>query len=117
MVKKKIFGVAVALAGIGIIIGAYVYLHKNKETSPVTYQASEVTVNTIQNTLSGTGSLEPVKTYSITANVQGEVLSSDFEEGDEVKKGQVLYKISTENLEESIENAQENVGSAQKAYN
>lgn len=91
-------------------------MHKNKKAPEITYEQTEVARNTIENTLSGTGTLEPVKSTSITSSVQGEILSADFEEGDEAKKGQVLYKISTENLDESIADATETVERAQRNY-
>ena len=41
--------------------------------------------------LSSTGTLEAADSYSIVSLVEGDVVSANFEEGDQVEKGQVLY--------------------------
>ena len=53
----------------------------------------------------------------MTSTVQGEVLSCTFEEGDEVKKGDVLYEIDSTDAENSIEQAQLSLQQSQNSYN
>ena len=64
------------------------------EAAP-TYTESAAGRQDIQLTLSATGTIEPANQYDVTSTVQGEVLSCTFEEGDEVKKGDVLYEIDS----------------------
>lgn len=48
--------------------------------------------------------------------VEGEVISADFQEGDEVKKGQVLYQVTTDTLDKKINQAKTSVSRAEKNY-
>ncbi len=52
-----------------------------------------VTKGTITSELSSSGVISPKDTYSLTSLVEGEVISANFEEGDQVTEGQVLYQI------------------------
>ena len=62
--------------------------------------------------LTSSGSLSPKDTYTITSLVEGEIIEADFEEGDQVEKGQVLYRIDPSDMDREIENAEKNLGYA-----
>jgi GNAT superfamily N-acetyltransferase len=74
-----------------------------------TTEASATTVKVetrdIQNVLSSSGAIEPLNTYDVKTLAEGEITASDFEVGDTVEKGQVLYQISTDDLDNQIDNA------------
>ncbi|QHI72144.1 efflux RND transporter periplasmic adaptor subunit [Aminipila terrae] len=55
--------------------------------------------------VSGSGTVTPVEQYSISALVQGDVVKDTFKEGDTVKKGDVLYVVDSEEMENSLEKA------------
>ena len=67
----------------------------------------------ITNELTSSGSLSAKDTYTITSLVEGEIIEANFEEGDQVEKGQVLYRIDPSDMDREIENAQKNVGYAE----
>ncbi len=69
----------------------------------------------IQNVLSGTGTLQPYDSYTVTALSSGEILEDFFEEGDEVTEDQILMKIDSSNLETSLERAQNSYDDAKEA--
>lgn len=81
------------------------------------YKTENPTVQDIQVTLTGTGTIEPNDQYAITPRVQGEIIDAPFEEGDVVEKGQLLYQFSTENVEDNIKSADLSVQQAQVTYN
>ncbi len=81
-----------------------------------TYQTQTPTKQDLQVELTGTGTIEPNDQYSITPMVQGEIVEADFEEGDIVEEGQVLYLFSTESIEDSIKSAEIGVKQAQQSY-
>ena len=56
-------------------------------------RTATVTKGTITSELSSSGVISPKDTYSLTSLVEGEVISANFEEGDQVTEGQVLYQI------------------------
>ena len=80
------------------------------------YQTSQPLMQDLQVTLTGTGTITPNDQYAITPLVQGEIVDAPFEEGDVVKKGQLLYQFSTENAEENIKSANLGVKQAQQSY-
>ena len=55
---------------------------------------------TIQSSISSSGTLAALDTYTITSLVSGEVIRADFEKGDQVEKGDVLYCIDTGDVDE-----------------
>ena len=85
-------------------------------TAPVTRQD-------ISSRLSSSGVLKPRNSYQVSSLAEGEITSADFEVGDQVEKGQVLYRIDVSNMEEemksaqnSVERAARNLEEAQKDY-
>ena len=75
---------------------------------PYTVQRQDMTVS-----VSGTGAIEPSHAYRVTSLVSGEILEAPFEEGQTVHKGDVLFRIDAGDLENSIQQLQLNVRSAQ----
>ena len=77
----------------------------------------------ISSRLSSSGVLKPRNSYQVSSLVEGEITSADFEVGDQVEKGQVLYRIDVSSMEEemkaaqnSAERAARNLEEAQKDY-
>ena len=82
-----------------------------------TYNTFSVARRDIQNVLTGTGTLAPADSYTVTALASGEITEDYFEEGDVVSKDQLLMKIDSENLVSSLERAQNSYDNAQKTLN
>lgn len=106
-----------------VVIGVRFAVQKAADSFLNTQSAAEYTIEqvkrqTVENYLSSSGTAQPLNTYSVTtiSSIEGTVLSADFEEGDLVKEGDVLYRISTDNLNSKIESAQKNISRAQKKY-
>ncbi len=113
--KKKKIIIALLLLVIAI---AVVFAIKGKKPQ-IIIEADEATVQRQNITSSVTGSavVMPKDKYSITALVSGDVLSADFEQGDIVKEGDVLYKIDASDAQTSIENANISYERSQMDYN
>ena len=62
-----------------------------------------------------TGRIEAIDKVQIRARVQGFLKSRHFEEGAEVKKGELLFEIEPEPFELAVQEAEANVKSAQAA--
>ena len=75
---------------------------------PYTVQRQDMTVS-----VSGAGAIEPIHAYRVTSLVSGEILEAPFEEGQTVRAGDVLFRIDAGDLENSIQQLQLNVRSAQ----
>lgn len=70
----------------------------------------------IEKVLSSSGTIEPLNTYEVTTLVDGEVIAADFEEGDQVNEGDILYKITTEDLDTKIESAKTSIERAERNH-
>lgn len=81
------------------------------------YVTAQVERGSIVSSLSGSGTLQPAESYTVTALVQGDILSDTFEEGDLVEEGQVLYRIDSSDASTNIEKAQLSLSQAQRNYN
>ncbi len=77
---------------------------------------AKVETRDIQNVLSSSGTIQPLASYDVTTLVSGEIIAADFEEGDVVQQGQVLYQIATDNLDSDIENAETTLSRTKKEY-
>lgn len=75
-----------------------------------------VTRQDIQSTLSASGTISPKDTYSITSMADGEVIEADFEEGDQVEEGQVLYRIDASSMESELKMANNTLERAQVSF-
>lgn len=113
--KRHVAAVAIVILG-SAAFGIHTLRPKDDDTAQ-TYTEQSAGRQTIQRTLSSSGTLEPANQYSVTAAVQGEVLSCTFEEGDSVEKGQTLYEIDKTDMENSISRAQLSLQKSQNSYN
>ena len=80
--------VAVAVAG-----GYWIKSHNNSGVEMPAYSVEAAARMDITESISGNGSLQPANSYTITTLVKGDIISADFEVGDKVEKGTVLYQI------------------------
>lgn len=69
----------------------------------------------ITNTVSGSSVIEPKDSYNVTAMVTGEITADTFSEGDVVKKDDVLYQIDSEDVQQSVQTAENSLVKAQNA--
>ena len=112
--RKRIIFLAVLLIA---AIAAFIFLKgKEKEPEAVVDAKNIGTVarGDVTSELTSSGSLEAKDTYTITSLVEGEIIEADFEEGDQVEKGQVLYRIDPSDMDREIETAQKNVTYAEE---
>lgn len=108
--------VVVLLAVVVFVVVPRLLKSKADEMMQGMYQTSQPLVQDLQVTLTGTGTITPNDQYAITPLVQGEIIDAPFEEGDVVKKGQLLYQFSTESVEDNIKSANLGVRQAQQSY-
>jgi len=70
----------------------------------------------ITNTFSGSGTISAANTYTVKSLVKGTVLTADFEVGDTIEKGTVLYTIDSSDVASNVEKAQLSLEQAQRSY-
>ena len=85
-------------------------------TADPEYVQAAPEVQDVSNSLSGVGTLKPAQTYTVASLVNGKILSADFEEGDVVEEGTVLYTVDSADAATNVEKAQIALEQAQRNY-
>ena len=111
---KKLVAVLVVLA---ILIALFAPKGKKKAVSAETQYTTVSPENRdITNVYSASGTLSAANAYTVKPLVKGEVLTADFEVGDTVEKGDVLYTIDSSDVISGVEKAALNLNQAQRSY-
>jgi HlyD family secretion protein len=110
--RRKWLVLAVAV----IVILALRCCGRKQDTAAVTYVEEAASYRAITESLSGSGTLQPANSYTVTTLKEGEILSADFEEGDTVSKDTVLYKLDSSDVSSNLEKAQLSLDQAQRSY-
>ncbi|MBQ7255647.1 MAG: efflux RND transporter periplasmic adaptor subunit [Oscillospiraceae bacterium] len=66
--------------------------------------------------ITGTGTLEAADSYVVTSLVEATILTADFEEGDTIHEGDVLYTIDSSSVSGNVEQAQIALGQSRRSY-
>ena len=105
--------VCVAIAG-----GVFLLKPKSASTTAVdpSYLETSPEVRDVTNTLSGTGTLNPANTYTVKSLVEGKVLTGEFEEGDVLDEGSILYTLDSSDASTNFEKAEIAMQQAQRSY-
>nr|WP_312576609.1 HlyD family efflux transporter periplasmic adaptor subunit [Sedimentibacter sp.] len=113
--KKIIFVVIIGVVVLGGSIYGYNKIFSGKSSETV--NTATVTKGDITVSIEGSGVIEPIEMYEITSLATGEILKSDFEEGQEVKEGDLLYVIDTKDIDNNIEKAKVSLEKQQLSHN
>ena len=117
--KKARKWIVLAVLAVAVIGGGTAFLNRAKAKATQTetaYTTASVEKRSITNSLTGSGTLEPADSYTVTTLVSGEVLSDTFEEGDTVEKDQLLYTIDSSDVSTTESQAQTSYSQAQTSY-
>lgn len=103
-----------SVAVLAVVIAAAGYLVLGRASS-ATAQATTATAatGTYQQTVGGTGTIEPARQADLDFTVSGRVTSVDVEAGDTVKKGEVLAKLDTVSLDAALTSAKAQLEAAE----
>ena len=101
------------------LLGGF-FLYKKKTTSQKSQGDQSVSTATVKRTdisseLTASSALSPKDTYEVTSLVEGEVIEANFEEGDVVEKGQVLYRIDASSMDSDLSSAQTSLQRAKES--
>ena len=103
-----------------VVIAGGVFLLKPKSASTTavdpSYLEASPEVRDVSNTLSGTGTLNPANTYTVKSLVEGKVLTGEFEEGDVLDEGSILYTLDSSDASTNFEKAEIAMQQAQRSY-
>lgn len=116
--KKGRRWIVLCVLAVAVIGGGTAFLSRTRAKAAkveTTYTTASVEKRSITNALTGSGTLQPADSYTVTTLVSGEVLSDTFEEGGIVEKDQLLYTIDSSDVSTTETQAQTNYTQALKA--
>lgn len=104
--------------GLGVIAIAFItlivwLLSGNKKKEEVRFETSKAEVTNIQNSITATGTIEPVTSVTVGTQVSGIVSKLYVDYNSVVKKGQVIAELDKTNLISELNTAKANLSSAQ----
>ncbi len=104
----------IALAsGVVLILALLVYANLKKSTGPtVAVQVEKVERGTVTHLVSGTGKIQPEVNVKISANVAARIIDLRADDGDRVKKGQILVQLDRTRYEAAVTQAKAGLSSA-----
>ena len=108
--KKLIICISVAIA---IIAAVTIFMRSNKR-QPITiiYETAKVERATISNSVTATGTIEPVNIVEVGTQVSGIISKIYVDYNSIVKKGQVIAELDKINLESELASAKANLASS-----
>ena len=110
MKKKKTY---IILASVAVLALVAYFLFGGEKHAGVTYGTAEVKVGDITNSVTATGTIEPVTSVTVGTQVSGKVAHLYVDYNSVVKKGQVIAELDKTNLMSELASAKANLSSAQ----
>ena len=114
--KRKIWLIILGIVVLAIVVAMIVKATKsaNKELVIRTHVVGEYTV---ENTVTATGTIEPVETVEVGTQVSGKVEKIYVDYNDVVKKGQLMAELDKQTLNQSLSRAMASLTSAESQLN
>ncbi|MDO5397037.1 MAG: HlyD family efflux transporter periplasmic adaptor subunit [bacterium] len=114
--KRKLVIIIAAIVVIAAAVSSFFVVQHNQKGKNNQITMVKAERRSIQNTVTGSSSVEANDSYDVSAMVTGEVLTDNFNEGDKVVKDQVLYTIEADDAQNSVESAKNSIIKAQMSY-
>lgn len=117
MKKLKISKVWIAMSVVVIVAVAAWALSGGKEKEEINFKQEKVSLQTLQNSVTATGTIEAVTSVTVGTQVSGIVNKLYVDYNSQVKKGQVIAELDKTNLLSELNTAKANMASAQSQLN
>lgn len=93
------------IIGVVVVIGALIAVNLMKEEKGLEVSIEKVERGTVIKKVTGSGQVKPAVEVKISANVSGKIIHLTAEEGDVVKKGQLLVELERTQYQASLKRA------------
>ena len=116
--RKKLIAL-VAAAALVIGLGGHALLGSSAQAAKKSdggYTTAQVTRRDVTATITGSGTLEAADSYNVTTLLEDTILTANFEEGDQVEEGTVLYTLDSSDANSSLEQSEISLQQAQRSY-
>ncbi len=111
--KKKISKIWIIVGALVIAAVAAFFLTKKDKKIEISFETAKVEAANLQNSVTATGTIEPVTSVSVGTQVSGIVDRLYVDYNSEVKKGQVIAELDKTNLISQLNSAKANQQSAE----
>ena len=111
--KKRCIAVVAAAA---VLVAVTVPRKSRSASADLAYTQEKLGRRDIVNVYDGSGTINAADSYTVKSLVTGTVLTADFELGDSIEKGDILYTIDISDVENNLASAQLSVEQAQRNY-
>ena len=110
--KRRSGLIVLTILGALVLVVVAIFLFGEKEPEGIKVETEDTALRTIVETVTATGEIEPETQVVISSEVSGEIIFLGTEEGEYVKKGQVLVRINPEIVKAEQEQAKAGILSA-----
>ena len=117
MKKKKISKIWIFVLLLAIAAIAFWKFSGKEKEEVINFNTVKVEEATLQNSVTATGTIEPVTSVTVGTQVSGIVNKLYVDYNSEVKKGQVIAELDKTNLISELNTAKANLSSAQSTLN
>lgn len=94
------------IAAVIVVLAAVIFIFSNrKEEQHVEFTTEKVSPQTLQTTVTATGTIEPVKSVTVGTQVSGIISKLYVDYNSVVKKGQVIAELDKSNLQSQLTSA------------
>ena len=114
--KKRISKIWVPVGVIAIVAVVFFLFSQRKPKEEISFETVKVETGNIQNSITATGTIEPVTSVSVGTQVSGIVSKLYVDYNSVVRKGQVIAELDKTNLLSELSSAQSNLESARSEY-
>lgn len=112
--RRRLWIVPLVILLLILLVGGGVFAYiRFTAPSPVTYTQAAATIGNIVVTASATGPVQASAVYNMNFTASGQIQEIDVHVGEQVKQGQVLAKLNSSSLQDAVNQAQQNVYSAE----
>jgi len=108
--------IAIILIILAVIAGIYFFI-RGGENKAVEYETTEVKKGSINNTVTATGTIEPIIQVEVGTQVSGTISHIYVDYNSIVKKGQIIAELDRTLLEADLESQTANLKSNENEYN
>ncbi len=115
--KKIIFRIIKIVPALLLIAGIVLFVRfktGRKEQGEEVQTTSTVTMGGFDTTVTGTGTVKPIDSYTLSPLIEGKILECPFDEGDAISEGDLLYRFEDSEAQAKIKSAQSALNSAQR---
>lgn len=117
MKKLRISKIWIAVVVIVIVAVSAWAMSGGKKEEDINFKEEKVTLKTLQNSVTATGTIEAVTSVTVGTQVSGIVNKLYVDYNSQVKKGQVIAELDKTNLLSELNTAKANLASAQSSLN